>query len=172
MRYPAIVTREGPRTLAECPNCPGCQTFAEPNQDLVALAREALEGWLEAHLAHGDLPPRPPASLPRRARLRWIPISARLAAVLTLRWARQDAALTQAQLAKRAGVSQQQIAKLESPDGNPTLETLERVASALGRHLEVGRGALQGPCAEPRTFSGVRAAVRTRNRLKFGQRSK
>ncbi len=88
------------------------------------------------------MPPRPPsrapASIPRRAWLRWVPVSARLAAVLTLRWARQDAGLTQAQLAKRAGVSQQQIAKLESPDGNPTLVTLERVAAALGRHLEVG----------------------------------
>jgi DNA-binding XRE family transcriptional regulator/predicted RNase H-like HicB family nuclease len=141
MRYPAILTREGARTLAELVHCPGCQTFAEPGQDVGALAREALEGWLEAHLVHGEVPPRPPsrapATLPRRARLRWIPVSARLAAVLTLRWARQDAGLTQAQLAKRAGVSQQQIAKLESPEGNPTLETLDRVAAALGRHLEI-----------------------------------
>ena len=142
MRYPAILTRDGPRTLAELVHCPGCQTFGERGQDVGVLAKEALEGWLEAHLAHGEVPPRPPSraptSLPRHARLRWIQVSARLSAVLTLRWARQDAGLTQAQVAKRAGVSQQQIAKLESPDGNPTLETLERVAAALGRHLEVG----------------------------------
>jgi DNA-binding phage protein len=34
-------------------------------------------------------------------------------------------------------VKQQQIAKLEDPDENPTLETIEKVAKALGRGLNV-----------------------------------
>lgn len=151
MRYPAILTRDGPRTLAELVHCPGCQTFGERGQDVGVLAKEALEGWLEAHLAHGEVPPRPPSraptSLPRHARLRWIPVSARLSAVLTLRWARQDAGLTQAQVAKRAGVSQQQIAKLENPDENPTLGTLSKVSEALGMPLTVSFGALAEPTA-------------------------
>jgi transcriptional regulator with XRE-family HTH domain len=54
-----------------------------------------------------------------------------LAAALRIRWARQDAALSQAALGKLAGVSQQQVAKLEDPDENPTLETLEKVGKAL-----------------------------------------
>ena len=50
---------------------------------------------------------------------------------------RTKAGLTQAQLARKAKVSQQQIAKLEHPDSNPTIETLERVARALGARLNV-----------------------------------
>jgi len=34
-------------------------------------------------------------------------------------------------------VSQQQIAKLEDPDGNPTVATLEKIAAALGLRLEL-----------------------------------
>jgi len=45
--------------------------------------------------------------------------------------------MTQAQAAKLVGVSQQQVAKLEDPDGNPTLAALEKVAAALGLRLEV-----------------------------------
>ena len=60
-----------------------------------------------------------------------------LSAVLQIRWRREELELTQGQLAKRAGVSQQQIAKLEDPDGNPTIATLEKIAAALGLRLEV-----------------------------------
>jgi len=60
-----------------------------------------------------------------------------LSAAAHIRWARQDAGLTQAQLAKLVGVSQQQIAKLENPDENPTLKTIEKVSKALGFDLDV-----------------------------------
>jgi len=136
MRYPARITKEGRHTLAEFPDCPGCQTFAEPGQNIAEEAHEALEGWLGAHLVAGDAPPLPPRRAPR-GKVLWVDVPPRLATKLYLRWARQAAGLTQAQLAKRAGVFQQAIAKLEHPDSNPTLDTLERVARALGARLEV-----------------------------------
>jgi predicted transcriptional regulator len=40
-------------------------------------------------------------------------------------------------LAGRAGLSQPAVARLEDPDHNPTLDTLERVAAALGTRLVV-----------------------------------
>jgi predicted transcriptional regulator len=43
---------------------------------------------------------------------------------------REDLGLTQPELAKLAGVSQPAIAQLESPDSNPTIDTLNRVARA------------------------------------------
>jgi len=67
----------------------------------------------------------------------WIVVPAKLAVKLSIRWARLQAGLTQAQLAKLAGLSQPQIAKLEQPDHNPTIDTLERVASALHATLNV-----------------------------------
>ena len=51
---------------------------------------------------------------------------------------RQRKKLTQAQLAKRIGVSQQFVARLEnSYETIPSLRTLEKVAQALGKHLYI-----------------------------------
>ena len=138
MEYQAIVTREGDSRLVEFPDCPGCQTFARKGQDLGARAREALEGWLEVALEDGEAPPRPGRVRAHRGeQLLSISIAPQLAVSIAIRWARLDAKLTQAQLAQRAGVTQQQIAKLERPDANPTIETLQKVADALGAELGV-----------------------------------
>lgn len=45
--------------------------------------------------------------------------------------------LTQEQLAKKAGVNQATIARLESGTNNPTIATVTRVASALGKELTI-----------------------------------
>lgn len=130
--YVARLTREGKHWLADFPDCPGCQTFGASRAEALAMAREALEGWLEVHLADGQAPPRP-----RRRRGVEVPISAHLSVALQIRWLRDDRGLTQAQLARALGVSQQQIAKLENPDSNPTLGTLESVARGAGVTLDV-----------------------------------
>lgn len=139
MMYPAVITREGSNALAEFPDCPGCQTFSEPGEEIRDQAQDALEGWLRAHLLDGEAPPRPSARTrcPKGARLMQVEVSPKLAVRIAIRWARQDAGLTQAQLAERAGVSQPQIAKLERPRANPTIDTLEKVARALGMRLDV-----------------------------------
>jgi predicted RNA binding protein YcfA (HicA-like mRNA interferase family)/DNA-binding XRE family transcriptional regulator len=138
MHYFAIISREGRHVLAEFPDCPGCQTF-DTADGIADAAREALEGWLEAHLALGNAPPRPIAhtTSPANTKLARIAVRAGLAAALQVRWARQDAGLTQGALGKKARVTQQQIAKLENPDLNPSLETLEKAARALGLDLTV-----------------------------------
>jgi predicted transcriptional regulator len=64
-------------------------------------------------------------------------VHAKLAVKPQLRWARKRAGLTQAELARRAGLSQPAVARLEDPDYNPTLDVLERVAASLGSCLEV-----------------------------------
>ncbi len=121
------------------PDCPGCQTFAEPGEDARALAQEALTGWLEVGLEDGEAPPQPSAKVrvPASGELAYIPVPLPLAFALSVRWARQDAGLTQAQFARRMGVTQQQAAKLESPGVNPTFQTVGKVARALGATVEV-----------------------------------
>jgi DNA-binding XRE family transcriptional regulator/predicted RNase H-like HicB family nuclease len=139
MHYLAYISKEGRNTLAEFPDCPGCQTFSG-GEDLAEVAREALEGWLEAHLVDGQIPPRPVerTGAPPGVSVARIPVRPGLAAALEIRWARSDAGLSQGALGKLAGVSQQQIAKLENPDENPSLETLAKVARALGLEVNVG----------------------------------
>src|SRR5690349_4470093 len=117
MYYVAYITHEGKRVLAEFPDCPGCQTFADDEEKIAEVAREALEGWLEAHLVDGQIPPRPRAhyGAPFGTMAR-ISVRPGLAAALNIRWARDERALSQKALGELAGVSQQQIAKLEHPD--------------------------------------------------------
>lgn len=137
MRYPATIHHEGKYTLAEFPDCPGCATQADPGEDILEQAEEALVGWLQSHLVTGDVPPKPSADFHKRgATVIWVPVPLLLAAKLELRWCRQEAGLTQAQLAAKAGVSQQAIQRLESPDTNPSLSTLESVAWALDADVD------------------------------------
>ena len=53
-----------------------------------------------------------------------------------LREAREATGMSQRELAKRLGVSQQRVALLER-DANPSVDTLERVAKALGMRPEI-----------------------------------
>jgi antitoxin HicB len=140
VRYQAIVRRDGHATLAHFPQCPGCQTQADPGEDIYSVAQDALEGWLESHLVQGQIPPLPSPRkhrAPTGARSIDIPISPSLAVRIQLRVARHRAGLSQGALAKKVGVSQQQIAALESPDANLTLSTLLKVAQALGQEVEI-----------------------------------
>ncbi len=139
MEYDAIIRREGRHLRAEFPDCPGCQTFADSEAQVRVEAREALAGWLMAHLDLGRAPPVPRVRkrAPAGARIARIEVDPALAVAVRIRQARAERDLTQAQLAKRAGVSQQQIAKLERPGENPTIATLLKVASALGMSLDV-----------------------------------
>jgi transcriptional regulator with XRE-family HTH domain len=61
-----------------------------------------------------------------------------------LKDARYRAGLTQAQLARRLGVSQAAVAKLERPGANPTIDTLDDALWATGHRLT-----LAAPIREP-----------------------
>jgi predicted transcriptional regulator len=58
-------------------------------------------------------------------------------AALLVKRARKAAGLTQAELARRAGVKQPEIARLEAPGANPRVATLNRVVAATGHELTV-----------------------------------
>jgi len=169
MRYVANISREGKHVLAEFPDCPGCQTFADDEDAIAEVAREALEGWLEAHLAAGQIPPRPSIhyGAPLTMTVARIPVRPGLAAALNIRWARHDAGLSQRGLGERAGVSQQQIAKLEDPDENPSLETLAKVASALALQVSLDFEPLEQVSVPP---VGSRHASRASEAKRSGPR--
>ena len=59
-------------------------------------------------------------------------------AALQIRRARKRAGLSQVELAKRMGVTQQQVQRLEDPQhSNPTVRTLKSIASALRAPLRI-----------------------------------
>lgn len=51
--------------------------------------------------------------------------------------ARIACGLTQAQLSERTGIAQSDISKLENGYGNPSLRTLQRLASGMGMELKI-----------------------------------
>ena len=53
--------------------------------------------------------------------------------------ARREAGLTQEQIARKLKVSQSAVAQVERRDGNPTVQTVEKIASLLGYHLALVR---------------------------------
>lgn len=138
MEYPAIVTREDDTLLVEFPGLEGALTEVHPDEDFDEMASEALSLWLETELQLRKVPP-----VPRRHRatkgeeVRYVHVPAALSARIQIRQARTAAGLSQMELAKRIGVSQQQVANLESPDGDVKLSTLERAAAALDLTLDV-----------------------------------
>lgn len=130
MFYLATLRRSGKSWLVTFADCEGCLTQGRTRAEAVYEAGKALDGWLEAHLQQGNVPPKP-----RARRGDAIAVAPRLSVAIQLRWRREDVDLTQSALARLAGVSQQQIAKLEDPAGNPTIETLEDIATVLGMRL-------------------------------------
>lgn len=137
LQYVAYVRKEGRRYLIEFPDAPGCQTFAERERDIYPNAQEAIEGWIEAHLVEGMELPRMRRRPNKNERCVHITISPKLVLALQFRSMRSEKGWSQAELAKRVGVSQQQIAKLEDPDANPTIETIMKVAQAFDMNLLV-----------------------------------
>lgn len=51
--------------------------------------------------------------------------------------ARHDAGLTQKELSQLTGIAQGDISKLENGNANPSIRTLQRLASAMGMTLKV-----------------------------------
>ena len=51
--------------------------------------------------------------------------------------ARQNCGMTQADLARKTGMKQNAISRIETGDTNPTLGTLHRLARGMGKRLKV-----------------------------------
>ena len=55
--------------------------------------------------------------------------------VRTLTEARKEAGMTQQQLAEKSGVHQVNISRIEYGTGNPSVETLQKLAKGMGKKL-------------------------------------
>lgn len=138
MQYPAVVTREDDSLVVIFPDFVGCATQVDPGQDFDAIASECLTLCLEADLVMRRVPPVPRRHrVPKNGEIRHIRVSPLLAARVQLRQARSAAGLSQADLAALIGVTQQQVARLENPDNDLKISTLERAARALGLSLDI-----------------------------------
>jgi transcriptional regulator with XRE-family HTH domain len=51
--------------------------------------------------------------------------------------ARKDSGMTQKELAEATGIAQADISKLENGNANPSLKTMQRLASGMGMKLKI-----------------------------------
>ena len=58
-------------------------------------------------------------------------------AILALYETRIDEGITQKELAKLSGIRQSNISRIERGDCSPTIETLSKLAYAMGKKLEI-----------------------------------
>ncbi len=54
MRHVILYTDEDGFWIAECPSLPGCVSQGDSEQDAIANIREAIDGYIETLVAHGD----------------------------------------------------------------------------------------------------------------------
>ncbi len=57
--------------------------------------------------------------------------------IKTIMEARIEVGLTQKQLSEKTGISQADISRIEHGTANPSLKTLQRIASALGKKIQI-----------------------------------
>ena len=134
MVYHCNIEEEGKEYVAEFPDMPNIVTCGFSREEALAMAKEALDGCLEADISHGNIIPKP-------AFKKGYPITVanHIAVAMQLRELRGEH--SQTDIAKKLGLSYQAYQRLENPrKSNPTIKTLERIAHVFGRELNVQIG--------------------------------
>ena len=122
--------KEGGYTV-EFPDLPGCITEGETLSQALRYAKEALSLYLEEAIDPKWKLPEPKAR--KSKNYYWVSPAFHVGAAILIRTTRLSKNLSQAQVAKRIGITRQQFQKLETPGkSNPTVKMLEKISEALG----------------------------------------
>ena len=119
------------------PDHPGIVTYGQTFKEAVEMAQEALSAALESDFDRKQALPashRPRVREGEKAVL--IPLEPEVKMAYLLRNWREDAGLSQKQLAARLDISFQAYQRMERPGrSNLTVATLQRIAQALNKQL-------------------------------------
>jgi antitoxin HicB len=136
IRYQAKLHKEGSGYWVEFPDLPGCFTQGDSREEALEHARQALSLWLDdARDPRWEIPE---PKVRRGRQYAWVAPYEGTSIPLMIRQARQRKGLSQRELAKKLGMSVQQLQKLECPGkSNPTVRTLAAVSEALDEQLRI-----------------------------------
>ena len=134
MVYYCTIEKEGSEFIAQFPDMTNIVTSGLSQEEALAMAKEALDGCLEADISQGNTIPQPAYKKGHP-----ITVANHIAVALQLRELRGEQ--SQTDIAKKLGLSYQAYQRLENPKkSNPTIKTLERIAHVFGRELNVQIG--------------------------------
>ena len=134
MIYYCTIEKEGNEYIAQFPDMTNIVTCGFSKDEALAMAKEALDGCLEADISQGNKIPKPSfrKGYP-------ITVANHITVASRLRELRGDQ--SQTEVAKKLGLSYQAYQRLENPQkSNPTIKTLEKIAHIFGRELNVQIG--------------------------------
>jgi predicted RNase H-like HicB family nuclease/DNA-binding phage protein len=131
MTYYCTITKAGNKFISTFPDFPAVIALSSSHEKALVSAKETLESWLLRELSHGNVIPEP---VNRKGNA--IKISNDISIAIQLRNIRGDQ--TMRAVAEKIGFKYQAYQRLENPKGtSPTLKTLEKIAAAYGRELNV-----------------------------------
>lgn len=131
--YCRLSAQEG-EFVVEFPDVPNAITFGKSVDNALAMARDALNGVLECDIAQG-WPLPDPCTGPGEG---LYPVEVEPHILIAWEFRRLRGDRTQAEIAARLKMSYQAYQRLENPGkANPTVKTLEKVARAFGKRLEI-----------------------------------
>ncbi len=132
LQYPAKIRKSEGVYLVTFPDFENINTWGETLDHAIRNAEEALNGCLESDFERGFQLPDPSDKKGRN--IYDIPVKPHIAVSIMLRKLR--AGRTQQEIARNLKISFQVYQRLENPrKSNPTIKTLEKVASAYGKHI-------------------------------------
>jgi len=134
MVYYCTIEKEGKEYIAQFPDMPNVVTCGFSKDEALAMAKEAINGCIEADVSRGSVIPKPSFKKGYP-----IMIANHITVAMQLRELRGEQ--SQTDIAKKLGLSYQAYQRLENPQkSNPTIKTLERIAYIFGRKLDVQIG--------------------------------
>ena len=136
MEYSAKIIKDENCYLVSFVDFPNVMTFGDTIEEALSNASEALNGALESDFERGYELPTPTEK--DGDDYYKVSILAHIEISYELRQMRVQKTQTQIEIASMLGVSYQAYQKLENPRKcNPTIKTLEKISSVLGKKLEV-----------------------------------
>lgn len=135
LHYPAKIKKSEGSYLVSFIDFETINTWGDTLEQALAHAEDALNGCLESDFERGFRIPEPSAI--KGKNIHYVPVKPHIAVALMLRTMR--ASKTQQEVARKLNVSFQVYQRLENPrKANPTIKTLEKVARAYGKHVQLG----------------------------------
>jgi antitoxin HicB len=131
MVYYCTIEKEGNEFIAQFPDMTNIVTGGFSHDEALAMAKDALDGILEADISQGrDIPPPSFTG--------GYPVAVAPHIALSLRLRELRGSQSQSVIAQRLGLAYQSYQRLENPrKANPTVKTLEKIARVYGRELNI-----------------------------------
>lgn len=135
MQYIAKIYKEDESFLVEFPDIPGCLTYGNSLEEAMEMAKDALNGILSVRLKEKE--PLPVSKTKANAKKGFyaIEVECNLAVAYTVFEARRGKSA--AGLCRKMGISRQAFCNFENPHKSVSIPSLEKLAKALGKRLEI-----------------------------------